>query len=62
MIAQHPWSGLDCYVAKALRIQQPARHLGASDSVLGADLRILRDIDFDARLRVRAQQQTRKNK
>jgi hypothetical protein len=30
MIAQHPWSGLDCYVAKALRIEQPARHLGAS--------------------------------
>src|SRR5215471_16456998 len=62
MIAQHPWSGLDCYIAKALRIEQPARHLGASDSVLGADLRILRNIDFDARLRIRAQQQTRKNK
>jgi hypothetical protein len=62
MIAQYPWSGLDSYIAKALRIEQPARHLGASDSVLGADLRILRDIDFDARLRVRAQQQTRKNK
>src|SRR5262249_41144514 len=62
MIAQHPWSGLDCYIAKALRIQQPARHLGASDSVLGADLRILRNIDFDTRLRIRAQKQTRKNK
>src|SRR5262249_58142762 len=62
MIAQHPRTGLDCYVAKALRIEQPACHLGASDSVLGADLRILRNIDFDARLRIRAQQQTRKNK
>src|SRR5262249_51588558 len=62
VIAQHPWSGLACYVAKALRIEQPARHLSACDSVLGADLRILRNIDFDARLRIRPQQQTRKNK
>src|SRR6516164_3445767 len=62
MIAQHPWSGLDCYVAKALRVDQQARDLRDSDSVLGADLRIFRNIDFDTRLRIRAQQQTRKNK
>src|SRR5262249_12564773 len=61
VIAQHPWSGLDCYVAKALRIEQPPRHLGASDSVLGADLRILRTIDFTTRLRIRAPHQTRTN-
>jgi hypothetical protein len=62
MIAEHPRGGLDGDVLKALRIQQPARHLGASDSVLGLDLRILRNIDFDTRLRIRPQQQTRKNK
>jgi hypothetical protein len=62
VIAQHPRSGLDSYRLKALRIQQPARHLSASDSVLGLDLRVLRNIDFDARLRVRPQQQAGKNK
>jgi hypothetical protein len=44
---------------KALRIQQPARYLGAGDSVLGADLRILGKVDFDTPLRVDPQQQTR---
>jgi len=62
MITQHPRSGLDRYSLKALRIQQPARDLGARDTVLGSDLRILRDVDFNARLCIRPQQKTRKNK
>ena len=62
MIAQHARSGFDSYVLKALRIQQPARHLGAGDSVLSPDLRILRNIDFDTRLRIHPQQQTGKDK
>jgi hypothetical protein len=62
VVAQHPRSGLYCYRLKALRIEQSARHLGAGDSVLSLDLRILRNIDFDARLRVRAQQQPGKDK
>jgi len=33
MIFQDPGSGVDCNLLKALRTQQPARHLSASDAV-----------------------------
>src|SRR5262245_9086131 len=50
VIFQDPWSGLDCHVLKALRIEQAARHLCPSDSALGADFRIFGKVEFDAPL------------
>src|SRR6516225_4347296 len=61
MIAQHPRGGLNGYVSHTLRIQQKARHLPASDPVLGSDLGILCNINFYPGLRIYSQQQTRKN-
>src|SRR6516162_10961597 len=61
MIAQHPRGGLNGYVLQALRIQQKARHLPASNPILGSDLRILCNVNFDPGLRIYFQQQTRKN-
>src|SRR6516162_1235579 len=61
MIAQHPRGGLNGYVSQTLRIQQKARHLPASDPVLGSDLGILCNVNFYPGLRIYSQQQTRKN-
>jgi hypothetical protein len=61
MIFQDAGGGLDCHALKALRIQQPACYLCPSNSALGTDLRILGKVEFDARLCVQSQQQTRKN-
>jgi hypothetical protein len=60
MIFQDPRSGHDCNLLKAMRIQQPARHLSASNSVLGGDPRILGKVDFNTPLRIHTQQQTRR--
>src|SRR6516165_10204570 len=61
VIAQHPRGRLNGYVSQTLRIQQKARHLRASDPILGSDLRILCNVKFDPGLRIYSQQQTRKN-
>src|SRR6516162_7037501 len=61
MIAQHPRGGLNGYVLQTLRIQQKPCHLRASDPVLGSDLRILCNVNFDPGLRIYSQQRTRKN-
>ena len=47
MIGQHSRSGLDLYILKALGVQQPARHLLASNSILRTDLGVLGDIGLD---------------
>jgi hypothetical protein len=62
VIAQDSWRRLDPYVLKPLRVQQTAGYLRSRNSVLGAHLRILGNIDFDARLRVEPKQQARQDK
>src|ERR1700730_13962984 len=61
MIAQHPRGGLNSYGLQTLRIQQTACNLRASNPVLGSDLRIFCNVNFNAGLRIYSQHQTRKN-
>ena len=62
MISQHPRCGLDLHILKAARVQQPARHLRASDSILRTDLGVFGDIGLDTPLRIGPQKEAWKDK
>ena len=62
MIGQHPRSGLDLHILKALEVQQPARHLRASDSILRTDLGVFGNVGLDTPLRIGPQEEAWKDK
>jgi hypothetical protein len=62
MIGQHPWGGLDLHILKPAGVQQPARHLRASDSILRPDLGVFGDIGLDTPLGIDPQEEAWKDK